>query len=247
MINVTLIPILRDNYAYLLEANNGQCAIIDPGEAGPIIEVLGTKGLKPDLLLITHHHFDHMDGAADMLAWHDCPIVGADRDKCPDNPSRSKVDVPFTRILSKDSDFEFGGEKVQILETPGHTPEHLCFYFEESGFLIAGDTLFVMGCGRMVQGTAEELYSSIKALAALPDETVVYCGHEYTLGNAAFAQSVNPDNEAINARIVQIKELRAQGTPTVPTTLAQEKQTNLFLNANSAADFAALRALKDKF
>jgi hydroxyacylglutathione hydrolase len=247
MINVTLIPIPHDNYAYLLEADNGQCAVVDPGEAAPIIEALEAKDLKPDMLLITHHHFDHMDGAADMLTWHECPIIGADRGKCPNNPSRSKVDVPFTRILDQNSDFEFGGEAVRVIDTPGHTPEHLCFYFGESGFLLSGDTMFVMGCGRHVHGTAEELWGSLQTLGALPDDTVIYCGHEYTLGNAAFAQSVQPNNTDINARAKQIKDLRAKNTPTVPTTLVQEKQTNVFLNANSADEFAALRALKDKF
>jgi hydroxyacylglutathione hydrolase len=247
MIKVSLIPILHDNYAYLLEADNGQCAVVDPGEAAPIIDALEAKGLKPDVLLITHHHFDHMDGAADMLAWHDCAIVGADRGACPNNPSRSLIDVPFTDILHEGSAFEFGGEAVRVIETPGHTPEHLCYHFPESGFLLAGDTLFVMGCGRMVHGTAEELYASLQKLGALPDETVVYCGHEYTLGNGAFALSVRPDDAALQARMDAVKELRAYDKPTVPTSIAEEKQTNVFLNANSAADFAALRALKDKF
>jgi hydroxyacylglutathione hydrolase len=247
MITVSLIPILSDNYAFLLEADDGQVAIVDPGEAGPIIAALEAKDLKPDLIVVTHHHFDHMDGAADMLRWHDCPIVGADRGACPDNPSRSRVDVPFTQVLDAGSAFSFGGEAVQVIEAPGHTPEHLCFYFAQSGFVLAGDVLFVMGCGRMVHGTAEVLYKSLQKLGALPDETVVYCGHEYTLGNATFAAHVQPDNAEIAARLDAVKALRDADTPTVPTTLAEEKRTNVFLNANSAADFAALRELKDSF
>jgi len=248
MINVTLIPILNDNYAYLLEADNGEIAIVDPGEAAPIIEYLETRKLKPNIILITHHHWDHMDGVPDMLAWHDCPLIGSDCDKSSDSsPAKTKVRVPFERVLSEGDKFEFGGEAVTILDTPGHTPEHICFHFTESGFVLSGDTLFAMGCGRVLDGTAEELYHSLQKLRALPVSTFVYCGHEYTLSNAQFCASAAPDNQTIKARLREVEDLRADNQPTIPSTIGLEKETNMFLHAKNAAEFAALRQAKDNF
>ena len=241
-IQVTLIPILpeNDNYAFLLEAEDGSVAVVDPGDAAPIIKVLEDKGLKPDIILITHHHWDHTDGIDDMLGWHHCKIAG---------PSKEFGRIPQLDILLDEfSAFKFGGEDVQIIETPGHTSGHICFYFEDSGFVLAGDTLFVMGCGRLLEGTSEQMYDSFqKLIAALPDDTRVYCGHEYTLDNARFSADAMPDNAAIQSRLNDIKTLRANNTPTVPTTVAQEKETNPFMMAKSADEFAQLRALKDKF
>lgn len=248
MITVTLIPILSDNYAFLLEADNGQTAIVDPGEAAPIIEVLEARNIKPDMILITHHHWDHMDGVPDMLSYHDCPLIGSDCNKSNENsPAKTNVRVPFERTLSEDDDFEFGGESVRIFDTPGHTPEHICFHFSESGFLLAGDTLFAMGCGRILDGTPEQLYNSLQKLAMLPDDTRVYCGHEYTLANAKFCAHVAPKYPPIQTRLKDVQALRAAGTSTVPTTIAFEQETNVFLHAKSATKFAALRNAKDSF
>lgn len=248
MITVTLIPILSDNYAFLLEADNGQTAIVDPGEAAPIIKVLEERGIKPDMILVTHHHWDHMDGVPDMLAWHDCPLIGSDCDKSSEHsPAKTKVRVPFARILSEGDDFEFGGETVQIFDTAGHTPEHICFYFEDSGFALVGDTLFAMGCGRILDGTPEELFVSLQKLASLPNETQIYCGHEYTLANAEFCAYVAPGYQPIEERLRQVQALRVRNRPTVPTTIALEKQTNVFLHTKSATEFAALRNSKDRF
>lgn len=248
MIKVTLIPILSDNYAFLLEADNGQTAIVDPGEAAPIIKVLEARNIKPDMILITHHHWDHMDGVPDMLAWHDCPLVGSDCNKSKEHsPGKSQVRVPFERTLSGGDDFEFGGERVRIFDTPGHTSEHICFYFEQSGFALVGDVLFAMGCGRILDGTPEQLFISLRKLASLPDETRIYCGHEYTLSNAKFCAHIAPDNQAISARLQSVQQLRETDTATVPTTIGLEKETNVFLHAKSATEFAALRNAKDQF
>lgn len=247
MTTVHMVPILRDNYAYVLVGKDGTCGIVDPGEAGPIIQFLEAQNLKPDIILITHHHWDHMDGVPDMLAWHDCPLVGADRNGSrPNSPAKSRVDVPFERILNEQSDFEFGGERVRVLETPGHTPEHICFYFEESGFVLAGDTLFSMGCGRILDGTAEELWNSLQKLSALPDETLIYCGHEYTIANGKFCQGIEPNNQALQARMDEVRDQRRAKQPTIPVSLKMEKETNAFLRAGSAERFAELRLLKDK-
>jgi len=227
MIKVTLIPILSDNYAYLLEADNGQTAIVDPGEAAPIIVALEERSIKPDMILITHYHGDHIAGLDEMLAWHGCRVMGKNHDN--------------------KSAFDFGDEAVQVIDTPGHKSDHVCFHFPESHILFSGDTLFVMGCGRVFDGTAEELFRSLQALAALPDETRVYCGHEYTLSNAEFGAHVAPNNEDIQKRLGEVRDLRASDTPTIPSTIALEKTTNVFLMAKSAAEFATLRKLKDNF
>lgn len=227
MIAVTLIPILSDNYAYFLEAENGQTAIVDPGESTPIIEALEARGIKPDMILITHYHGDHVAGLDDVLAWHDCRVIGKNHD-----------DV---------SDFSFGGESIQAIDTPGHKRDHVCFYADKSRFVLSGDVLFAMGCGRLLDGTAEEMFASLQKLSALPDDCRVYCGHEYTLSNAEFCAHVAPDNAAIQKRLRDVKALRANGSPTIPSTLGVEKETNVFLMAKSAADFATLRDLKDRF
>jgi len=226
MITVTLIPILSDNYAYLLESN-GQTAIVDPGEAKPIIAALDARNIKPDQILITHYHGDHVAGLNEVLAWHDCPVIG-----------KNHTDL---------EQFSFGDETIQIIETPGHKRDHICFYATESKILICGDTLFAMGCGRILDGTAQELFTSLQKLKNLPDDTRIYCGHEYTLSNAKFCAYIMPDNAAIQARLEQVKNLRAHNTPTIPSTLAQEKETNVFLTAKTVEEFAKLRTAKDGF
>lgn len=242
MIDVTLIPILphNDNYAYLLMGGNGAVAVVDPGDAAPIIEALEARNIEPDMILITHHHWDHVDGLPDMVARYDCPIIGAGH-------PQGKPHVAFDRILHEGDEFSFSGERVEIFETPGHCPEHLCFYFTESGFLLAGDTLFVMGCGRIIDGTPEELFASIQKLSALPDDIVVYCGHEYSLSNAKFCAHVAPNDAAIAARLSKISQARANNEPTVPTTIGAERETNVFMKVKSAAEFATLRKSKDNF
>lgn len=227
MIDVTLIPILSDNYAFLLKADNGQIAIVDPGEADPIIALLEERNIKPDMILITHYHGDHVAGLTTLLDWHDCPVIGQNHDDC--------------------DRFEFADELCDVIPTPGHKSDHVCFHFPQSKTLFSGDTLFVMGCGRLLDGTAEELHSSLLTLSNLPDETKVYCGHEYTLSNARFCAHVAPDNQAIERRLAEIQTMRDKEHPTVPSTIGLEKATNVFLHAKSAAEFAALRKQKDQF
>ena len=248
MITVTPIPVFSDNYAYVLRAVNGQVALVDPGQAAPVITYLEAHNLKPDMILVTHHHWDHFDGVPDILEWNSCPLIGADRNKSDENsPAKTRLKTPFDQILGASSDFSFGGEKMTIIEAPGHTPEHLCFYFENSQILMAGDVMFSLGCGRLLDGTAEEMWNSLQKLRQLPDDTQLYCGHEYTLSNAEFCVSIEPENAALIARAEEVKKLRAQNKPTLPVSLGTEKQTNLFLRAESAERFAELRSLKDNF
>lgn len=240
MIDVTLVPIIphNENYAFILKADNGDVAVVDPGDAAPIIDVLEAQSLKPDIIIITHHHWDHTDGIPDMLAWHSCPVVGPAKE--------AKIIKHLDILLDGTSEFSFGGENVQIFETPGHTNGHICFYFPESSFLLAGDTLFSMGCGRLLEGTPEEMWHSLQKLKALPDETLIYCGHEYTLNNGQFCAGIEPENQAITERLEEATKLREQGKATIPMSLKTEKETNLFLRAESVEKFAEIRAKRDR-
>jgi len=227
MITVELIPILNDNYAYLIESS-GHVGIVDPGEAVPILSILKARDLVPNFVLITHYHDDHVAGLDEVLAaYPDVKVIG-----------KNHQDLET---------FDFGGERVEVMQTPGHKRDHVCFYFPDSQVLFSGDVLFAMGCGRLLDGTVEEMFGSLQKLSALPDETQVYCGHEYTLSNAEFCLAQASENEAIQKRYDAVKELRNAGKPTIPFTLKEDKETNLFLQTKSAAEFAALRALKDSF
>ncbi|MEM6781209.1 MAG: hydroxyacylglutathione hydrolase [Pseudomonadota bacterium] len=238
MIKVTLVPVLKDNYSYILEGN-GQCAVLDPGEADPVIRILDEHGLKPDYILNTHHHADHVAGNQKVKDKYKSKIVGP----AAEEERIVGIDIP----LDESSSFTFAGETAQIIETPGHTSGHICFYFADSGLLFAGDTLFSMGCGRLFDGTAEDMFGSLQKLKVLPAETKLYCGHEYTLANAEFCYHAAPDNEDIKTKLEHLRKLRANGKPSIPSTLAEELKTNLFLTAKSAQDFATLRAQKDNF
>ncbi len=241
MITVDIIPIIpqMQNYAYILQAENGEVAVVDPGDAGPILAALEARGLKPDMILITHHHWDHVDGLPEMIGWNPCPVYGPAKEA----DKIKGLDV----LLDENSSLSFGGEDVHIIETPGHTLGHIVFYFGQSRILMAGDTLFSMGCGRLAEGSPGDMWGSLEKLAALPDETQIYCGHEYTLNNGAFALSIEPENSELAARMDDVRRLRENDRPTLPVSLKTEKDTNVFLRAGSAEQFAELRALKDHF
>lgn len=239
MISVTLVPIIpqMQNYAYILEAENGEVAVVDPGEAAPIIKVLEDKGLKPDVIMITHHDWDHTGGIPAMINWHSCHVAGPEREA----EKIKNLDV----LLNENSDLSFGGEQVEIIETPGHTMGHICFHFPQSGVLMSADTLFSMGCGRLFEGTPQDMWASLQKILSLPDETQIYCGHEYTLSNGEFCEKIEPENAAIKARMKEVRALLERGEATLPVSLHTEKETNVFLRAGSAERFGELRALKD--
>ncbi len=239
MINIHIIPVLNDNYCYVLEADNGDTAIIDPGEAAPVLEFFYDTSLTPTHIFLTHHHSDHIDGVEAIRRKYPCDVYApaAEKDKI------GNIDY----ALDENSPPSFGNETIRVIETPGHTLGQINFYFPESALLFSGDTLFVMGCGRVFEGTMEQMYNSLQKLAQLPDETSIYCGHEYTLANAEFLKHAAPHNEAILNRYNDIKDIRSQNRPTVPSTIGQEKATNLFLSAKNSEEFAALRRQKDNF
>lgn len=241
MITVEIIPIIESNqnYAYLIQTDCGKVAVLDPGEADPIIEILDERNITPDYILITHHHWDHVNGIPKIVKKYDCPVV---------IPKAEKRMIKYSDIILKEGDiFELGKERAEIISTPGHTIGGICYYFKNSNIVFTGDTLFSMGCGRLFEGTAEDMFTSFSKLKKLPDQTLVYCGHEYTRANAGFCLTVDQNNEALRDRIAEVKALRADNKPTIPTTIGLEKQTNVFMMAKTPEEFATLRTKKDNF
>lgn len=234
------VPILSDNYAWLLrESSSGAVAIVDPADAQPIIEAIEKAGGRLDLILLTHHHADHIAGVDEVRARFNCRVVGATADmhRLPklDQSVREGDTVPF------------GNASAQVIETPGHTRGQINFFFPDGDILLSGDTLFSLGCGRLIEGTPAEMFASLRKLAALPADTQVCCGHEYTESNARFALAVDPDNEALHDFVGKVEQLRSAGQPSVPSVLGDELKVNPFLLAPDVASFAAIRAKKDKF
>lgn len=238
-LTVSLVPCLSDNYAWMLKAPDGTLAICDPGEAGPIAEAIEAAGGRLGLILLTHHHGDHIAGTQDLVARYGAKVAGAEADahRLP----------PLDIVLKPGGTVSFGGSTGVVIDTPGHTRGHIAIHFPDSDAVLCGDTLFSLGCGRLLEGTAEEMFGSLQALGALPDATRVCCGHEYTESNARFALTVEPDNAALKARAAEVAAQRAAGKPTVPTTIAQEKAANPFMRAPDVATLARIRSAKDSF
>lgn len=238
MLTVTIIPVLKDNYSFILQSGE-QCAVLDPGEADPVIHALDEKNLRPDYIFNTHHHGDHVAGNQKIKSKYKCKVIGP----AADEERILGLDIP----VDEQSDLTFGAEKIQVIETPGHTSGHVCFFFPDSKILFAGDTIFSMGCGRLFEGSPETMFTSLAKLKTLPPETQIYCGHEYTLSNAEFCHHARPDNQDITNKLHDIKRVRDNGVPTIPVTLAEELKTNVFLMAQNAQEFAELRAQKDSY
>jgi hydroxyacylglutathione hydrolase len=234
------VPILKDNYAWLLrETSTGATGIVDPADAQPIIEAIEKAGGRLDLILLTHHHADHIAGVDEVRARFHCPVVGA----AADQHRLPKLD----EALREGDTVRLGDASAEVIETPGHTRGQINFFFKDGGVLLSGDTLFSLGCGRLIEGTAAEMFDSLHKLMALPGNTLVCCGHEYTESNARFALAVDPENPALHEFVARVEQLRSAGQPSVPSVLAEELKANPFLLAPNVASFAAVRAKKDKF
>lgn len=237
---VHIVPVLSDNYAYVLRDEvEDFTAVVDPGEAAPVEKFLDDNGWTLNLILNTHHHGDHIGGNAALMARYGCPLAAPEAE-------RGRIDG-ITFGLAQGEDFDIAGEPVTVIETPGHTSGHVCLYLPQSRALFAGDTLFSLGCGRIFEGTPKQMFESIAKLKALPDETRLFCGHEYTAANGEFAMSLLPENEVLHLRLQMVRALRAKGKPTLPVTLGLEKQANPFCVADNLKQFALYRRLKDNF
>ena len=252
-LDIELIPAFSDNYIYLVrDSGSGTVAIVDPGDAGPVIERLEREGLGLDLIFNTHHHADHIGGNQTLKQRYGAQIIGpaADAHRIPD----------LDQMVAEGDTVCLGDAVATVLETPGHTSGHIAFWFAEDDALFCGDTLFAMGCGRVFEGTAEEMWTSLAKLRALPDSAQIFCGHEYSQSNARFAASIEPDNDAVAARVRDIDAARAANQPTIPAGLGREKLSNPFLraddpglasalnmaNADPVDIFAEVRGRKDK-
>lgn len=219
-------PCLNDNYGVLVhDAEADLTAAIDTPEVAPIERALSDKGWRLTHILNTHHHGDHTGGNLELKQNTGCIVVGPAGGQIPG------IDQP----LSEGDTFAFGAHRAEILATPGHTLDHICYWFKDDGVAFVGDTLFALGCGRVFEGTPPQMWASLQKLMALPRDTTVYCGHEYTLANAKFALTVDPQNDALLARAKKIEKLRADGKPTLPTTIGAELDTNPFLRADDPA------------
>jgi hydroxyacylglutathione hydrolase len=240
MITVQAVPILSDNYAWLVrDAATGAVAIVDPAEAAPVAAAIDAAGGRLDLILLTHHHGDHIAGTDEIRGRYNARVAGA----AADAHRLPKLD----RQLAEGDTIALGDSVAEVIDTPGHTRGHIAFNFENGGVLLCGDTLFSLGCGRLIEGTAADMFQSLAKLKALPPDTQVCCGHEYTENNARFALSVDAGNAALAAYAAKVKTMRAAGQATVPSRLADELACNPFLRAPDAARLAELRAAKDKF
>lgn len=225
-LQIELVPCLKDNYAYLLlDENTGTVGVVDPSEAVPVIDALARKNRNLNYILNTHHHYDHTGGNIELKERYGAKVIGSRRD-------RQRI-PGIDMALNGGDRWMFAGHEVHVFETPGHTRGHICFYFPGSGVIFTGDTLFSLSCGKLFEGTPEEMLASLRKIMSLTDETSVYCGHEYTLSNSKFALSIEPNNEALRSYASHVAHLRNKGLPTIPTTLKLEKACNPFLRLSS--------------
>lgn len=254
MLEIEPVPCLKDNYAYLVfDRGAGVCGVVDPSEPEPVLAALGARGLRLTHILNTHHHWDHTGGNIALKEMTGARVAGPEKD-------RARIPALDDGYVEGGA-FALGPHEARILEIPAHTRAHIAFWFADAGDVFTGDTLFAMGCGRLFEGTPEMMWASLGKLAALPGETRVWCGHEYTMANGRFALTLEPGNTELQARMREVERLRAGGEPTVPSTMALETATNPFLRAASpeirrtlgleeASDvevFAEMRRRKDRF
>ncbi|MBA4756033.1 MAG: hydroxyacylglutathione hydrolase [Sphingobium sp.] len=238
MLDVIRIPVLSDNYIWLMhDGASGETVVIDPAVADPVLAAAQARGWTIGQVWNTHWHGDHVGGNAAIKAATGCTITGpaAEADKI----------GTLDRTVGEGDEVRIGAHVATVMEVPAHTAGHIAYHLAQDAIAFVGDTLFAMGCGRLFEGTAAQMFANMARLAALPDETRVYCAHEYTLSNGRFALGVEPDNAALAARMVEVEAARARGEATVPTTIGLERATNIFMRARNVDELAQRRAAKD--
>jgi hydroxyacylglutathione hydrolase len=240
MLHITQLPALKDNYIYILRNEaTGETGVIDPTLAAPVLEFLTNKKWQLNYIINTHHHWDHTDGNVEIKQATGAKVIGfkGDAHRIPG----IDIEVADGQII------DICGHKAEIIFIPGHTLGHIAYNFKNKKILFCGDTLFSLGCGRLFEGTAEQMFTSLQKLAALPENTAVYCAHEYTQSNSKFAITIEPDNKDLQNRIKEVAVLRSHNKPTIPTSIELELKTNPFLRAGTVEEFARVRKMKDGF
>lgn len=240
MLEIARVPVLSDNYVWLVhDPASAETVVIDPSLAGPVLDAAAARGWRITQVWNTHWHPDHTGGNDGIRRATGCTVTGpaAEADRI----------ATLDRTVREGDVARLGAHEAKVLEVPAHTAGHIAYHFEDEGALFIGDTLFAMGCGRLFEGTPAQMFANMRRLAALPGETRVYCAHEYTLANARYARAAEPDNRAIAARLAEVEAARARGAPTVPTTIALERETNPFMRAGTVDELARRRAAKDSF
>lgn len=238
MLEIVRVPVLSDNYVWLVhEAQSGETLVVDPAVAAPVLAAAEARGWKITQIWNTHWHPDHVGGNAEIKAATGCVITG---------PVGEAERIPTLDVHVCGGDVvQLGALRAAVIDVPAHTAGHIAYHFESEKAAFVGDTLFAMGCGRLFEGTAAQMFDNMRKLEALGDDTAIYCAHEYTLSNAHFAVTVEPDNADLAARFANVVALRERGEATVPTTIALERATNPFMRAASVEELAARRAAKD--
>jgi hydroxyacylglutathione hydrolase len=237
-LEIIAVPVLSDNYAWLVfDPKTEEVAVVDPGEAEPVLAAAEASGWTVSQVWLTHWHPDHTGGVAKMKA-SGATVTG---------PAEARRVCTVDTEIGEGDVVRIGSHTGHVLATPGHTDGHVSLHFAEDEAVFSGDTLFAMGCGRLLEGTPEQMHASLARFAAMPDATRVYAGHEYTQTNARFARVAEPDNQAIEARARAVDAARAAGEPTLPSSVGEERATNPFLRADSVEQLARLRADKDGF
>lgn len=240
MLEIVRIPVLSDNYVWLVhEPASGEAMAVDPAVAQPVLDEAGRRGWRITQIWNTHWHPDHTGGNAGIKAATGCIVIG---------PAAEAERIPtLDRLVGEGDRVSLGAVTAQVLAVPAHTAGHIAYHVADEAVAFVGDTLFAMGCGRLFEGTAEQMFDNMRRLAALPDETRIYCAHEYTQSNGRYALVAEPDNVALRERMAAVDAARAAGEATVPTTIALERATNPFMRAADSAELARRRAEKDAF
>ncbi|MGI8931977.1 MAG: hydroxyacylglutathione hydrolase [Sphingomicrobium sp.] len=239
-LEVVAVPAFADNYLWLVhDHDSGDTAVVDPGDAAPVLAEAGRRGWRITHILNTHWHPDHTGGNDAVRAVTGATVIG---------PAAEAARIPTLDATLTDGDeIRIGEHRAEVWEVPGHTLGHIAYVFRDSGIAFVGDTMFAMGCGRLFEGSPEQMHASLRRIASLPEDTRLYCAHEYTLANARFAAHAFPGDRPIADRLAAVEAARSAGRSTVPTDVAAERATNPFLRAQNVAEFAALRQAKDAF